>query len=145
MKNKQKQSTLGGFTLEQLQTLRQEVTQVPSKEELLVVLDKTIKQKEVQLTTSLNARFSIDWMNIDQPYRQLLHDNGIENLAQLREVENIRTLSGMTEGAYEQISWARDFFDMTPIEQMHPEKREDLMEVSKVIVKHANEVSKKTK
>ena len=92
----------------------------------------------------MNAQFSVDWFNIDQDYIDVLHANGIDNLAQLRSIkeEYLLTLKGMTYGGLEQISWARDFFDMTPIEKIKPEKR-DPMTVAKVIVKHANECSKK--
>ena len=115
-----------------------------SIEELKEVIDSVIKKKEADLTTSMNSKFPVDWFNIDQDYIELLHDNGINNLAQLRSIkeEDLWQLTGMTQGGFRQISWARDFFDMTPIEKIKPEKR-DPMTVAKVIVKHANECSKK--
>jgi hypothetical protein len=92
----------------------------------------------------MNSQFLVDWFNIDQDYIGILHANGIDNLAQLRSIkeEDLWQLTGMTQGGFRQISWARDFFDMTPIEKIKPEKR-DPMTVAKVIVKHANECSKK--
>lgn len=137
-------SKLSSFSIEELQTFREKVLQASSKEELLEVLDSTIKKKETELTKSMNSKFPVDWFNIDQDYIEVLHANGINNLAQLRNIkeEDLWKLQGMTQGGFRQISWARDFFDMTPIERIKPSKR-DPMTVAKVIVKHANECSKK--
>ena len=137
-------SKLSKFSIEELQTFREKVLQAETKEELLAVIDKTIQKKEYELTESMNARFPVDWFNIDSGYIDILHANGITNLAQLRNIkeEDLWHLEGMTQGGYRQISWARDFFDMTPIEKIKPSKR-DNMTVAKVIVKHANECSKK--
>ena len=137
-------SKLSSFSIEELQTFREKVLQATSKEELLEVIDSVIKKKEADLTTSMNSKFPVDWFNIDQDYIELLHDNGINNLAQLRSIKeaDLWKLQGMTQNGYSQISWARDFFDMTPIERIKPSKR-DPMTVAKVIVKHANECSKK--
>jgi hypothetical protein len=132
------------FSIEELKLIRDEVTNATSQEQLVETLDRTIKKKEDQLTKSMNSQFLVDWFNIDQDYIGILHANGIENLAQLRSIkeEDLWQLTGMTQGGFRQISWARDFFDMTPIEKIKPEKR-DPMTVAKVIVKHANECSKK--
>jgi len=137
-------SKLSKFSIEELQVFREKVLQAETKEELLAVIDKTIQKKEYELTESMNARFPVDWFNIDSGYIDLLHENGITNLAQLRSIkqEDLWQLEGMTQGGFTQISWARDFFDMTPIERIKPSKR-DSMTVAKVIVKHANECSKK--
>ena len=132
------------FSIEELKLIRDEVTNATSQEQLVETLDRTIKKKEDQLTKSMNSQFLVDWFNIDQDYIGILHANGIDNLAQLRSIkeEDLWQLTGMTQGGFSQISWARDFFDMTPIEKIKPEKR-DPMTVAKVIVKHANECSKK--
>lgn len=132
------------FSIEELKLIRDEVTNATSQEQLVETLDRTIKKKEDQLTKSMNSQFLVDWFNIDQDYIGILHANGIDNLAQLRSIkeEDLWQLTGMTQGGFRQISWARDFFDMTPIEKIKPEKR-DPMTVAKVIVKHANECSKK--
>ena len=132
------------FSIEELKLIRDEVTNATSQEQLVETLDRTIKKKEEQLTKSMNSQFLVDWFNIDQDYIGILHANGIDNLAQLRSIkeEDLWQLTGMTQGGFRQISWARDFFDMTPIEKIKPEKR-DPMTVAKVIVKHANECSKK--
>lgn len=137
-------SKLSKFSIEELQLFREKVLQAETKEELLAVIDKTIKKKEYEQTESMNARFPVDWFNIDQDYIGILHANGITNLAQLRSIkeDDLWQLRGMTQGGFRQISWARDFFDMTPIEKIKPSKR-DSMTVAKVIVKHANECSKK--
>ena len=137
-------SKLSKFSIEELQTFREKVLQAETKEELLTVIDKVIETKEYALTQSMNAQFPVDWFNIDKGYIDLLHANGVENLAQLRNIkeEDLWHLSGMTQGGFSQISWARDFFDMTPIEKIKPSKR-DSITVAKVIVKHANECSKK--
>ena len=131
------------FSIEELKLIREEVVQAESKEHLVSVIDKVLKKKEDALT-GMNSRFSVDWFNIDPEYIEILHANGITNLAQLRNIkqEELWGLRGMTQGGFEQIAWARDFFDMTPIEKIKPEKR-DPMTVAKVIVKHANECSKK--
>ena len=132
------------FSIEELKLIRDEVTNATSQEQLVETIDRVLKKKEDKLTKGMNAQFSVDWFNIDQDYIGVLHANGIDNLAQLRSIkeEYLLTLKGMTYGGLEQISWARDFFDMTPIEKIKPEKR-DPMTVAKVIVKHANECSKK--
>ena len=132
------------FSIEELKLIRHEITSSESQEQLLEVLNKVLKTKEDKLSKGMNAQFSVDWFNIDPDYIKILHANGIENLAQLRSIkqEDLWGLKGMTHGGFEQISWARDFFDMTPIEKIKPEKR-DQMTVAKVIVKHANECSKK--
>ena len=132
------------FSIEELKLIRDEVTNATSQEQLVETIDRVLKKKEDKLTKGMNAQFSVDWFNIDQDYIGVLHANGIDNLAQLRSIkeEDLLTLKGMTYGGFEQISWARDFFDMTPIEKIKPEKR-DPMTVAKVIVKHANECSKK--
>ena len=132
------------FSIEELKLIRDEVTNATSQEQLVETIDRVLKKKEDKLTKGMNAQFSVDWFNIDQDYIDVLHANGIDNLAQLRSIkeEYLLTLKGMTYGGLEQISWARDFFDMTPIEKIKPEKR-DPMTVAKVIVKHANECSKK--
>lgn len=135
---------LNRFTIPELKVFRLEVLSAETKEELLETIDKTIQEKEYASSKSLNARFPVDWFNIDPQYISLLHDNGIYNLHQLREIKNIRRLSGMTQGGYEQISWARDFFDMTSLEELPPEER-TTENVVKVIVKHANECEKKHK
>ena len=131
------------FSIEELKLIREEVVQAESKEHLVSVIDKVLKKKEDALT-GMNSRFSVDWFNIDPEYIEILHANGITNLAQLRNIkqEELWGLRGMTQGGFEQIAWARDFFDMTPIEKIKPGKR-DPMTVAKVIVKHANECSKK--
>ena len=131
------------FSIEELKLIREEVVQAESKEHLVSVIDKVLKKKEDALT-GMNSRFSVDWFNIDPEYIEILHANGITNLAQLRSIkqEDLWNLKGMTQGGFAQIAWARDFFDMTPIEKIKPEKR-DPMTVAKVIVKHANECSKK--
>lgn len=131
------------FSIEELKLIRDEVTNATSQEQLVETIDRVLKNKEDKLTKGMNAQFSVDWFNIDQDYIGVLHANGIDNLAQLRSIkEDLWTLKGMTYGGFEQISWARDFFDMTPIEKIKPEKR-DPMTVAKVIVKHANECRKK--
>lgn len=139
-----KENKLYTFTIPELKVFRQEVKSVKSKQELLMLIDETICQKEYVATQSLNARFPVDWFNIDRDYIELLHRNGIDNLQQLREIpeENLYQLTGMTKGGYSQISWARDFFDMTPLESLTPEQR-TRKNIVKEIVKHANECSKK--
>ena len=132
------------FSISELKEFRTHVKKATTKEELLEALDEMISSKEEQSSRSLNSRFLVDWMNIDLGYRQLLHDNGIDTEQQLLEVENLWSLHGMTQGAHEQISWAKDFFDMSPIEQI-PEEKRSLETVTKVIVKQANEVAKKQK
>lgn len=138
------ESKLSTFSIEELQTFREKVLHSSSKEELLEVLDRTIKKKEEQLTKCMNSQLLVEYFNIDQDYIEILHRNGINNLAQLRNIkeEDLWSLQGMTQGGFRQISWARDFFDMTPIERIKPAKRNS-MTVAKVIVKHANECSKK--
>ena len=137
-------SKLHYFSIEELKVIRHEITSSESREQLLEVIDKVLKIKEDKLTKGMNAQFSVDWFNIDLDYIKILHANGITNLAQLRSIdqEDLWKLKGMTKGGFDQISWARDFFDMTPIEKIKPEKR-DPMTVAKVIVKHANECRKK--
>lgn len=134
--------SLNDFTIEQLTTFRNEVVSAKSTDNLLGTIDKILTAKEAA-QTSLNSRFSIDWMNIDMQYLQLLHKNNIETLAQLREIEDLRDISGITEHGLEQISWARDFFDMTPLENMPYNNENDQLEVAKVIVKHSKEVAKR--
>ena len=137
-----KKIQLDDFSLEELKRFKSIVTQVESKTALLEAVDKIIAQKEYEQTQSLNARFPVDWFNIDPDYIVLLHKNGIDNLAQLRAVENIHSLSGMTEMGYRQISWARDFFDMTPFEQI-PESKRTMQKQAEVAVKQAQKCYKK--
>ena len=87
----------------------------------------------------MNSQFLVDWMNIDPSYRELLKVNGIETEAQLLAVKNLWSIPGMTEGGHEQISWARSFFDFTPIEELPPEKKTPDVIVS-TIVEHAVQV-----
>lgn len=131
--------TLTGFNIPTLQAFKQAILSATSTEELLISLDEIISKKKELATTSFNARFLVDWMNIDPEYRLLLHRNGIENLHQLREIENLWELEGMTRGGHEQISWARAFFDMTPVENLSPEE-ESLGNIAKILIKHAEEV-----
>lgn len=139
-----KKDSLSKFTIAELVTIREAVLKADSKDALQEEIDRIIKQKEESLSTSLNAQFPVDWFNIDPQNIKVLHDNGIHNLAQLRFIEEaeISLLKGITRSGIEQIAWARDFFDMTPIERIKPEQRDD-MTVAKVIVKHANECRKK--
>lgn len=138
-----KNNRLYKFTIPELQTFKSQVEEAKTKKDLLMLVDETIRQKEYAATKSLNARFPVDWFNIDKDCIELLHRNGIDNLQQLREIpeENLYQLTGMTQGGYSQISWARDFFDMTLLEALTPEQRTQ-QNVAKVIVKHTNECSK---
>lgn len=135
-----KKKSLECFTLAELKVLREEVIASKTKEELLERVDSIIASRELKISESLNARFSVDWFNIDPDYISLLHNNGIDTLAQLRQIEDVRELKGITEHGYEQISWAREFFNMEPVEQLPEKKRSDIDEVAKVIVKHSKEV-----
>lgn len=111
---------LKNFSLEQLREIREKVLSVESKEELLEIIEKVIstKEKEEEIaSTSMNARFPIDWMNIDPPYKTLLHKNGIETLAQLRDVKELWSLEGMTPNGEIQLMWAREFFNMDSLEK----------------------------
>lgn len=131
--------TLTQFSILELKKLRTHVEIAQSREELLEALDEIIFFKEEQANKSLNSRFLVEQMNIDLEYRKLLNDNGIITEQQLLEVANLWTLKGMTHGAYEQISWAREFFDMSPVEQI-PEEHRNLENITKVIVKHARKI-----
>lgn len=134
--------SLDDFTVEQLTAFRNEIVSAKNKEKLLEAIDKVLVDK-VSEQTSLNSRFSIDWMNIDMQYLQLLHKNNIETLAQLREIEDLRDIPGITEHGLEQISWARDFFDMTPLENMTCNNENEQLAAAKIIVKHSKEVAKR--
>ena len=133
------------FSLQELRIIREAVDQAETKRQLLDAIDYMIEQKEKALTEGMNACIPVTFFNIDPGYIRVLQGNGIENLAQLRDIpeEDLWRLEGMTHGGFEQISWARDFFDMTPVEQMKPKDRKDDLSVAKVIVKHANECRKK--
>lgn len=101
------------FSIEELKIIRNKVIQLKSKNQLLNFLDSIIKDKEDDLTNNLNAKFKIEWMNIDPDDKVLLKNNGIYNLAQLRNI-SLDSINGITEGAKERISWAREFFNMEP-------------------------------
>lgn len=135
---------LSKFSIEELKRFKENVLIVQSKEELLEMIDRTIQQKEEELINHMNSKFLVDWFNIDKQNITLLHTNGIDNLVQLRNLteENLREISGMTESSYEQICWARDFFDATSMVQNIPAKR-DNMTIVKVIVKQVEECNKK--
>ena len=135
---------LFSFSIDELKYLKERILSVESKEEILELVDTVIKEKEKVLPMSMNSRFLVDWFNIDRANIVMLHNNGINNLAQLRELseEDMRGLTGITKSGFEQISWARDFFDMTPLENA-PSYNEDSMAVAKIIVKQANKCSKK--
>ena len=75
MKNKK---SLECFTLAELKVLREEVIASKTKEELLERVDSIIASRELKISESLNARFSVDWFNIDPDYISLLHNNGID-------------------------------------------------------------------
>ena len=139
-----KKNELYTFTIPQLQTIKSQVLGVSSREELIELIEETIYQKEYAATQSLNARFPVDWVSIDRDHIEILHNNGIDNLYQLRETseEDLQQLTGMTQGGYIQISWARDFFDMSPLEGLTPEQRTK-QNIVKVLVRHANECSEK--
>ncbi len=135
-----KKVSLDNFTLDELKLIKKEITTANSKEELLERVDYIISKKGYQMTESLNARFPVDWFNIDSCHIKLLHDNGIDTLAQLRGVEDISSLTGITEDGIEKISWAREYFNMDSVEQLPIEQRTDNDTVIKVIVKHSAEV-----
>lgn len=140
----EKNDILRNYSITKLQQLKQYVELATSKEELISSICATIKDKEDMEAINWNTQFLVDWFNIDLNYIALLHNSGIENLAQLRSLseEEVKSLNGMTIDGYRQISWARDFFDMTPIQQIPIEKR-TTEEVIKKIVKHANECYRK--
>lgn len=140
---KNKKLKLEDFTLDELKVVREVIVSSGTQEELFERVDKIIKSKEKKLVTSLNANFPVSWFNIDQEYIALLYRNGIATEAQLLEVEDISTLEGITEMGKQQITWAREFFNMEPLDKMPKKKQEDQMEVAKVIVKHAQEVNQK--
>ena len=113
------------FTKEQLTSINNGIKAAQSLDELTIAIEKLLEVKELEEASkqlSLNARFPVSWMTIDQDYQQLLYDNNIYNLEQLREVSDLNTLKGMTRGGYEQISWARDFFNMSPMENIPPKE-----------------------
>lgn len=129
-------NNLTKYKVSELKVFREHLLEATSKEEILTAIDEMIQEKEEASSKSLNERFPIDWMNIDLAYRQLLHSNGIETEQQLLDTQDLWSLKGMTQGGYEQISWAREFFDMRPIEELSEEERTP-MNVAKVIVKQA--------
>lgn len=133
---------LSKFSVEELKSFKENVLMVQSREELLEMIDRTIQQKEEELINCMNSKFLVDWFNIDKQNITLLHANGIDNLVQLRNLteENLRDISGMTESAYEQICWARDFFDVTPLVQNIPANSDNVV-IAKVIVKQVEECS----
>ena len=135
---------LESFSISELKCLREKIFNVESKEQAVELIDCIIKTKEDMLSQTMNERFLVDWFNIDQVNISLLHENGIDNLGQLRSMslEDLRRLGGITKSGFEQISWARDFFDMTPLKDI-PSYSDDSMAVAKKIVKHAENVSKK--
>lgn len=140
--SKKEYKSLNDFTIEQLSTIRQEIISAETKDDLLITLDSIIADKNSKLH-SLNSRFPIDWMNIDIQYLHLLHANGIENLAQLRDVEDLSAIPGITQHGLAQITWAKEFFDMSDIENMPIKTQDAQLEVAKVIVKHSKECSTK--
>lgn len=144
MNKKQSRTKLTSFSLNELYILRDEVLNVSSKDEITAIITKTIVEKERQMPMSLNEKIPTSYLPIDREYQDLLYLNGIDNLSQLLEVKRLKSLKGMTEGAFEQISWARDFFDMTPLDEI-PMTDRTTMNVAKVIVKQANECERKQK
>ena len=110
---------LSRFNKTELKTIRDAVIEATTRDELLTTIEEIIAQKEKLETEGPNACIPVSFFNIDPDYRQLLHDNGIENLAQLRSIkeEDLWSLKGMTHGGFEQISWAREFFNMEPLVQ----------------------------
>ena len=135
---------ISNFSIDELKIFKREIQRASSKEELLDTIDKIIKNKENNLALSLNERFPVTQFNIDPDYISLLHNNGIYNLAQLRNIkeDDLHLLKGMTKGGFAQISWARDFFDMTPFEGIKTNEL-STMTIVKMVVKQANECSKK--
>ena len=114
-----KKDNLTTFSISELQVIRNEVLEKNSKEDLVIYIDSIIKEKEKAKEKSMNSQFPVDWFNIDAEYIQLLHNNNINNLEQLISLSEteIKQLPEITQGGFEQISWARKFFDMTSIEQ----------------------------
>ncbi len=110
---------LSRFNKTELKTIRDAVIEATTRDELLTTIEEIIEQKEKLETEGPNACIPVSFFNIDPDYRRLLHDNGIENLAQLRSIkeEDLWSLKGMTHGGFEQISWAREFFNMEPLVQ----------------------------
>ena len=141
MKKKVTKTKLNLFSLNELYTLREEVLSSTTKAELLAVITKTIIEKERQMPTTINEKIPTAYLPIDREYQDILYLNGIDNLSQLLQVKRLKSLKRMTEGAYEQISWVREFFDMTQLEEI-PYQERTTMNVAKVIVKQANEVRK---
>ena len=112
-----KHSSLSRFTIEELKIIREAVDKATSRDYLVETINSIIEQKEKVETEGINACIPVSYFNIDPDYRMLLYANGIENLAQLRRIkeEDLWSLKGMTHGGFEQISWAREFFNMEPV------------------------------
>lgn len=108
---------LSRFTAEELKIIRETVDKATSRDYLLQTINSVIEPKEKAETEGINACIPVSYFNIDPDYRMLLYANGIENLAQLRSIkeEALWSLNGMTHGGFEQISWAREFFNMEPV------------------------------
>ncbi len=130
------------YNIAQLIALRYRILNASSQEELIDEINSALAAKEAAKKT-LNYRFPIDWMNVDQEYKELLHRHDIENLHQLLEIDDLKRLPGITEEGIQQLSWARDFFDMTPFEGMTVNTEEEKFTAVKIIVKQAQQVSNK--
>ena len=87
-------NNLEKFSIMELQELKDHIISAETKEELLEAIDEVIKVKEETEPKSMNERFPIDWMNIDPQYKQKLHDNGIDNLEQLRNTLLPKLMNG---------------------------------------------------
>lgn len=110
------------LSVEELKELRAEIAGGTSIEELLLVLDTAIEGRKPN--PNLNARFPIEWMTIDSSAKKVLLNNGIKTEQDLLETRNLQNLPGMTGSDYEQIVWARIFFNMEPNRVVEEQKRD---------------------
>lgn len=110
---------LSDFTIEELEIIKTEITKVKSQEELIETIDKIITRKQEKTEKkekSYNEQITINMLGCFLPTEEkILEKNGIYTLADLvnRKTETISEIGGSMK---EKVNWARDFFDMTAVE-----------------------------
>jgi len=108
-------SSLERFSNEDLEII-QSLLLVDSKEDLVVEIERIKKAREEKKSKSLNDRFSVDQLNIDQYYIDRLKAHGIFNQTQLLEVD-LDEISLEGSEARRQYEYAREMFDFRPQEE----------------------------
>lgn len=133
-----KKEKLETFSTERLEIIKRIIQTTPA-DEISRMINEIKKERKEKEQTNWNELYPVDDLVLDYSLVQLLKNNQIYSLQDLINAD-VRKIKGITSQDIQDIEWAKQFFDMKPLQNG---RKKSELEVAQIVVQQAQSTDKR--